>query len=171
MGTVVHYIDGKLTAGESTRYGDVYDPALGRVQKRVAFASKADVDRAVANAQAATAGVGAIPPVRRARVMFKFKELIERDRKALAALITSEHGKIASDAAGEVTRGLEVVEFACGIPHLLKGEFARASAPTSTAGPCASPSACARASRRSTSRPWCPCGCSPSPSRAGIHLC
>src|SRR4249919_419736 len=124
MGTVVHYIDGKLTGGESTRYGDVYDPALGRVQARVAFASKADVDRAVASAKAAQPAWGAIPPVRRARVMFKFKELIERDRKALAALITSEHGKVASDAAGEVQRGLEVVEFACGIPHLLKGEFA-----------------------------------------------
>jgi malonate-semialdehyde dehydrogenase (acetylating)/methylmalonate-semialdehyde dehydrogenase len=122
--TVTHYIDGQRTAGDSTRWGDVYDPAAGKVQARVAFASKADVDRAVASAAAALPAWSAVPPVRRARVMFRFKELIERERKALAALITSEHGKVLSDAAGEVQRGLEVVEFACGIPHLLKGEFA-----------------------------------------------
>jgi malonate-semialdehyde dehydrogenase (acetylating)/methylmalonate-semialdehyde dehydrogenase len=122
--TATHYIDGQRTAGESTRWGDVYDPAAGKVQARVAFASKADVDRAVASAFAALPAWSAVPPVRRARVMFRFKELLERDRKVLAAMITSEHGKVLSDAAGEVQRGLEVVEFACGIPHLLKGEFA-----------------------------------------------
>ena len=120
---IPHWIDGRETSGASGRYGEVYDPALGRVSGRVAFASADEVARAVACAQAAFPGWAATPPLRRARVMFKFKELIERNLDALARLISSEHGKVVSDARGEVTRGLEVVEFACGIPHLLKGEF------------------------------------------------
>ena len=118
-----HWVDGREVAGTSGRYGDVYNPALGSVAGRVSFASTAEVGKAVASAQAAFAGWAATPPLRRARVMFKFKDLIEQNLDALARLISSEHGKVVSDARGEVTRGLEVVEFACGIPHLLKGEY------------------------------------------------
>jgi malonate-semialdehyde dehydrogenase (acetylating) / methylmalonate-semialdehyde dehydrogenase len=118
-----HWIVGKEVAGTSGRFGDVYNPALGAVSGRVAFASTAEVGQAIAAAQAAFPTWAATPPLRRARVIFKLKELIERDLEKLAQLISSEHGKVVSDARGEVTRGLEVVEFACGIPHLLKGEY------------------------------------------------
>jgi malonate-semialdehyde dehydrogenase (acetylating)/methylmalonate-semialdehyde dehydrogenase len=120
---VHHYINGREVAGTSNRFGDVYNPALGEVASRVPFASADEVSQAIAAAQAAFPAWAATPPLRRARVMFKFKELIERDHDQLARLISSEHGKVVSDARGEVTRGLEVVEFACGIPHLLKGEY------------------------------------------------
>ena len=90
---------------------------------QVPLASRAEVDSAVAVAKAAFPGWAGMTPLRRARVMFKFKELIERHANELSAIVTSEHGKVLSDALGEVTRGLEVVEFACGIPQLLKGEF------------------------------------------------
>ncbi|HTT39706.1 MAG TPA: CoA-acylating methylmalonate-semialdehyde dehydrogenase [Burkholderiales bacterium] len=118
-----HYIDGREVAGISGRYGDVYNPALGQQSGRVPFASTEEVGRAVASAQAAFPGWSATPPLRRARVIFKFKELVEREADAVARLISAEHGKVVADARGEVTRGLEVVEFACGIPHLLKGEY------------------------------------------------
>ncbi|MCW5620931.1 MAG: CoA-acylating methylmalonate-semialdehyde dehydrogenase [Burkholderiales bacterium] len=121
--SINHWINGQEVAGSSGRHGEVYDPALGRVSAHVAYANGTEVAQAVAAAQAAFAGWAATPPLRRARVMFKFKELIEENLEALARLISSEHGKVVSDARGEVTRGLEVVEFACGIPHLLKGEY------------------------------------------------
>ena len=130
----------------------MFNPAAGEVIARVALADAAEVSKAVAAATAAWPAWAATPPLRRARVMFKLKELLERDRKELSAIITAEHGKVLSDADGEVQRGLEVVEFACGIPHLLKGEFTEASAPASTPGRSASRSAWSPASRRSTSR-------------------
>jgi malonate-semialdehyde dehydrogenase (acetylating)/methylmalonate-semialdehyde dehydrogenase len=120
---IPHWIDGREVAGASGRFAEVYDPALGQASGRVGFASTEEVGAAVAAAQAAFPAWAATPPLRRARVMFKFKELIERDLDQLARAISSEHGKVVSDARGEVTRGLEVVEFACGIPHLLKGEY------------------------------------------------
>ena len=120
---VNHYIGGQQAAGRSGRFGDVFNPAHGSVSRRVAFASQEEVGEAVASAQAAFPAWAATPPLRRARVMFKFKELIERDFERIANLISSEHGKVVSDARGELQRGLEVVEFACGIPHLLKGEY------------------------------------------------
>ncbi|MBV8890161.1 MAG: CoA-acylating methylmalonate-semialdehyde dehydrogenase [Alphaproteobacteria bacterium] len=123
MSDVQHYINGSLVAGSSGRAGDVFNPASGEVSRRVALASAAEIDQAVAAAAAAFPGWAATPPLTRARIMFRFKELLERDSDALAAIVTDEHGKVLSDAKGEVTRGLEVVEFACGIPHLLKGEF------------------------------------------------
>jgi len=119
---IAHFIGGEMDAGDSGRHGDVFDPATGRVQARVALASKADVERAVAAAQAAFPAWATTTPLNRARVMFKFKELLEKHAEEIAASITSEHGKVLADARGEFTRGLEVVEFACGIPHLLKGE-------------------------------------------------
>jgi malonate-semialdehyde dehydrogenase (acetylating)/methylmalonate-semialdehyde dehydrogenase len=118
-----HWVNGREVAGASGRFGDVYNPALGSVASRVSFATTEEVGQALAAAQTAFAGWAATPALRRARVMFKFKDLIEQNLDALARLISSEHGKVVSDARGEVTRGLEVVEFACGIPHLLKGEY------------------------------------------------
>ena len=117
-----HYIDGKRVAGASGRSGEVFNPATGEVARRVAFADAAEVDRAVEAAAAAFPQWAATPPLGRARVLFKFRDLLERESEALARLISAEHGKVLSDAKGEVTRGLEVVEFACGIPHLMRGE-------------------------------------------------
>jgi malonate-semialdehyde dehydrogenase (acetylating)/methylmalonate-semialdehyde dehydrogenase len=118
-----HWIGGRAVAGSSGRAGDVFNPSLGVVAARVALASETEVDAAVRAAREAFPGWAATPVLKRARVMFRFKEIIEQRRGELAKLIASEHGKLVSDAAGEVTRGLEVVEFACGAPHLLKGEF------------------------------------------------
>ncbi len=126
MQEIGHYIGGRSVVGDSGRFADVFNPALGEVSGRVALAGPAELDRAVAAATEAWRAWAATPPLRRARVMFRFKELLERDRRDLAAIITAEHGKVLSDAEGEVQRGLEVVEFACGIPHLLKGEYTEA---------------------------------------------
>ena len=123
MEKLKHFIDGKLIDGSSGRYGDVFDPATGRVQKQVPMATADELDVAVKAASAAFPGWSMMPALRRARYMFRLKELIEAHREQLAALLTSEHGKVRDDAIGEVTRGLEVVEFACGAPQLLKGEF------------------------------------------------
>ncbi|WP_276931417.1 CoA-acylating methylmalonate-semialdehyde dehydrogenase [Elstera cyanobacteriorum] len=120
---ISHWINGRLQAGTSGEFGPVYNPATGEQSGKVALANVSEVDAAVANAKDAFATWGNLSPLRRARVMFKFKELLERDKAELAAIITAEHGKVLSDADGEITRGLEVVEFACGIPHLLKGEY------------------------------------------------
>ncbi|MCC7010546.1 MAG: CoA-acylating methylmalonate-semialdehyde dehydrogenase [Acidobacteria bacterium] len=121
--TLQHFIHGERVDGTSGRFGDVYNPALGAVKARVPLATKDEVGKAIAAAKAALPAWANTTPLRRARVMFKFKELLEANMEPLAALITAEHGKVHDDAMGEVTRGLEVVEFACGIPHLLKGEF------------------------------------------------
>src|SRR3954469_1592816 len=107
----------------SGRSGQVYTPSLGRAARTVAFANKAEVDRAIDAAAAAFPEWSASPPLRRARILNRFRELLERDQARLAAIITSEHGKVLSDAKGEVRPGLEVVEFATGIPQLLKGEY------------------------------------------------
>ena len=120
---IPHFIDGRQHPGTSGRQGDVYDPATGDVTGRVDYATAAEVHAAVKTAQAALPGWAGTPPVQRARVMFRYKALIETHLDDLAALLTAEHGKVLSDAKGEMLRGLEVVEFACGIPHLLKGEF------------------------------------------------
>jgi malonate-semialdehyde dehydrogenase (acetylating)/methylmalonate-semialdehyde dehydrogenase len=120
--TLQHYINGQRENGASGRFADVYNPALGQVQARVPLADRADLERAVAAAKAAFPAWAAATPLKRARVMSKFKELLEANAAELARIISSEHGKVFEDALGEVTRGLEVVEFACGGPHLLKGE-------------------------------------------------
>jgi malonate-semialdehyde dehydrogenase (acetylating)/methylmalonate-semialdehyde dehydrogenase len=121
--TIHHLIDGKPVVGSSTRTGPVYDPATGVQQARVRLASAADVDDAVASAVAAAAAWRTSSLATRQKVLFATRELLLQRRDEIAAAITAEHGKVASDAAGEVQRGLEVVEFACGIPHLLKGGF------------------------------------------------
>ena len=119
---ISHFIDGKEFAGNSGRSGDVFNPATGEITGKVALASKTDVEAAVDSAAKAFPAWAAVTPLNRARVLFKFKELLEKHADEIAASITAEHGKVLSDARGELTRGLEVVEFACGIPHLIKGE-------------------------------------------------
>ena len=121
--TVQHVIGGSRKAGSGARTAEVFNPATGQAARRVVLGTRADVDAAVAAAAAALPEWSGTTPINRARVMFRFRELLEQHAKDLAAIITSEHGKVLSDAAGEVTRGLEVVEFACGIPDLLKGDF------------------------------------------------
>lgn len=116
-----HWIDGAPSAGTGTRTGDVFDPARGVVQKQVRFASAADVDTAVAAAAKAFTDWGQSSIARRQQVMFAFRELLNNRKDELAEILTSEHGKVLSDAAGEIARGLEVVEFACALPHLIKG--------------------------------------------------
>jgi malonate-semialdehyde dehydrogenase (acetylating) / methylmalonate-semialdehyde dehydrogenase len=120
---VHHWVNGQTMRGTSGQLGDVYNPATGRVQAKVALATSAEVDLAVAAAARAFPAWSAQPALRRARVLFRFREIFERRLDEVAALLTSEHGKVFSDAKGEATRGLEVVEFATGIPQLLKGEY------------------------------------------------
>lgn len=120
---IVHFIDGQRVTGSSTREQHVYNPASGEVIASVVLATEDDVQRAVAAAHRAAPGWADTAPLKRARVMFRFKELVEQHHDALAAAITREHGKVFSDAKGEVVRGLEIIEFACGIPQLLKTQF------------------------------------------------
>ena len=129
MRQIGHFIAGKAVAGTSGRAGDVFNPNTGEVQGQVAFASKSEVERAAANAEAAQPAWAATNPQRRARVLFKFLELVQREFDSLAQLLSSEHGKTIADSRGDIQRGLEVVEFACGIPHLLKGEFSDSAGP------------------------------------------
>jgi malonate-semialdehyde dehydrogenase (acetylating)/methylmalonate-semialdehyde dehydrogenase len=110
-------------SGKSGRFGDVFDPSTGLVASRAPFASKSEVEAAIADAAGAFPAWAAASPIARARVMFKFKALLEKHADEIASLISSEHGKVHADAKGSLIRGNEVVEFACGIPHLLKGEF------------------------------------------------
>jgi malonate-semialdehyde dehydrogenase (acetylating)/methylmalonate-semialdehyde dehydrogenase len=123
MRTINHWIDGAGTAAGSTRVSPVFNPATGEQQAEVVLAETGDVDRAVAAAAAAFEEWGQSSLSRRTKVLFAFREIVNRRQDELAAAITDEHGKVLSDAAGEVQRGLEVVEFACGIPTLLKGEY------------------------------------------------
>ncbi|MFO0636993.1 MAG: CoA-acylating methylmalonate-semialdehyde dehydrogenase [Nannocystaceae bacterium] len=123
MRTIEHWIAGKSTPRAAERSGDVYNPATGEITGKVAFASPADVDAGVAAAAAALPAWRDASLAKRTRVLFAFRELLERHKLELARIVTSEHGKVASDALGEVNRGLEVVEFACGIAQLQKGEY------------------------------------------------
>jgi malonate-semialdehyde dehydrogenase (acetylating)/methylmalonate-semialdehyde dehydrogenase len=125
-----HFIGGKAIAGTSGNFGDVFNPSTGEIQARVAYASANELQAAIENAAAAAPAWAAINPQRRARVMFKFKELIERDMDKLAELLSLEHGKVLVDARGDIQRGLELIEFACGIPHLLKGEYTEGAGPS-----------------------------------------
>jgi len=123
MSVIKHFIDGKPFEGTSNRTSDIFNPATGEVTSQVNLASKADINLAVEKAKKAFKEWSNKPPVIRARVLFKFKELIEKNSDELTKLIVAEHGKVYQDARGSLNRGLEVVEFACGIPQLLKGEF------------------------------------------------
>jgi malonate-semialdehyde dehydrogenase (acetylating) / methylmalonate-semialdehyde dehydrogenase len=129
MREIGHFIGGKTVQDTSGRQGDVFDPNTGEVQARVALAKRSEVEQAIANAEAAQPGWAATNPQRRARVMFKFLELVQKEYDSLAKLLSSEHGKTVPDARGDIQRGLEVVEFACGIPHLMKGEYSESAGP------------------------------------------
>ncbi|EJN08706.1 aldehyde dehydrogenase family protein, partial [Herbaspirillum sp. YR522] len=120
---VEHYIDGQVVAGTSGRSQDVFNPATGVAARKVALAAPQEVDAAVQSALRAAAAWGDTAPVRRARIVNKFLQLMNERRDELAAIITAEHGKVFSDAQGEVARGIDIIEFACGIPQLLKGDF------------------------------------------------
>ena len=123
MNLIQHYVGGELISGSSNKKGKVFNPALGEQKSEVLLANKSDVNEVVSIAKKAFETWSLKPALQRARVMFKFKELIEKNSEELTELIVLEHGKVYEDAKGSLTRGLEVVEFACGIPHLLKGEF------------------------------------------------
>ena len=123
MKTLTHWINGESVEGQSTRTGPIFNPAVGEQIAEVRLANDADVDSAVKAAKAALPEWSALPPLRRARIMFRYNELLVKHTDELAELITAEHGKTIDDARGDITRGREVVEFACGIPHLLKGDF------------------------------------------------
>lgn len=129
MRIIPNFIDGAPVPSDGAAFGDVYDPNLGRVQARVALADAALVDAAVASASAAQIGWAATNPQRRARVMFNLKALIEENMEELARLLASEHGKVVDDAKGDIQRGLDVIEFVCGIPHLMKGAFTEGAGP------------------------------------------
>jgi malonate-semialdehyde dehydrogenase (acetylating)/methylmalonate-semialdehyde dehydrogenase len=128
MRVIDHVIVGH-SGGGAGRRSDVFDPNSGAVQAQVALGTAADLDRAVAAAQAAQPGWAATNPQRRARVMFRFKELVEANMDALAHMLSAEHGKVIADSKGDIQRGLEVIEFACGIPHALKGEYTQGAGP------------------------------------------
>ena len=129
MREIGHFIGGKHVKGASGRTADVYQPMTGDVIARVALASKAELRAAVENAKAAQPAWANTNPQRRARVMFKFLDLIGKEMDSLAELLAREHGKTIADARGDIQRGVEVVEFACGVPHLMKGEFSDSAGP------------------------------------------
>ncbi len=129
MREIPHFIDGLSVAGTSGRYGEVFNPNTGEVQARVALATPAELDAAVQAALGAHGAWAATNPQRRARAMFEFKRLVEARMQELAELLSSEHGKVIADSKGDIQRGLEVIEFACGIPHALKGEYTEGAGP------------------------------------------
>ena len=123
MNLIEHFIDGKIVSGTSDRKGKVFNPAIGKQESVVRLGTKQDLDLAVQKAKKAFETWSNVTPIQRARIIFKYKEIIEKNSDLLAKLIVSEHGKVYEDAKGSLTRGLEVVEFACGIPQMLKGDF------------------------------------------------
>ncbi len=129
MKELTHFIGGKHVNGTSGRFGDVFNPSTGEVQAKVALASKAEMRSAVEAALKVFPEWSAVNPQRRARVMFNFKGLVEKHMDELAHMLSSEHGKVLADSRGDVQRGLEVIEFACGIPHLMKGEYTEGAGP------------------------------------------
>ena len=129
MRAVHHFIGGQHVEGQSGRFGDIYNPNTGEVQAQVALASETEMAKAIETAASAFPGWAATNPQRRARVMFEFKRLLEANIDELAELLSSEHGKVIADSKGDVQRGIDVVEFACGIPHLQKGEYTEAAGP------------------------------------------
>jgi malonate-semialdehyde dehydrogenase (acetylating)/methylmalonate-semialdehyde dehydrogenase len=129
MRELTHFIGGRHVSGTFGRSGDVFNPATGEVQAHVPFASRADMRSAVEAAKKAFPEWSRVNPQRRARVMFNFKALVERNMEELARLLSNEHGKVIADSKGDIQRGLEVIEFVCGIPHLLKGEYTEGAGP------------------------------------------
>jgi len=129
MKELTHFIAGRHVKGTSGRFGDVFNPSTGEVQARTPFASKSEMRQAVEAALAAFPSWSSVNPQRRARVMFNFKALVEKHMDELAHMLSTEHGKVLADSRGDIQRGLEVIEFACGIPHLMKGEYTEGAGP------------------------------------------
>jgi malonate-semialdehyde dehydrogenase (acetylating)/methylmalonate-semialdehyde dehydrogenase len=129
MKEFTHFIAGKAVKGISGRFGDIYNPATGEVQAKVPLASRAEMRAAIEAAAKAFPEWSAVNPQRRARVMFNFKALVEKNMEELARMLSSEHGKVIADSKGDIQRGIEVIEFACGIPHLSKGEYTEGAGP------------------------------------------
>lgn len=123
IGDVGHYIDGKQTVNVEARRQPVFNPATGKIGRHVTLATAAEVYAAVGSANRAFPAWSDTPPIRRARVLNEFLQLMNENRDTLAAMITAEYGKVFTDAQGEVSRGIDIIEFACGIPHLLKGDY------------------------------------------------
>ena len=123
MNLIEHFIDGKIVSGTSDRKGKVFNPAIGKQESEVILGTKQDLDLAVQKAKKAFETWSNVTPIQRARIIFKYKEIIEKNSDLIAKMIVSEHGKVYEDAKGSLTRGLEVVDFACGIPQMLKGDF------------------------------------------------
>jgi malonate-semialdehyde dehydrogenase (acetylating)/methylmalonate-semialdehyde dehydrogenase len=162
---IEHWINGSLTAGTSGRTSPVYNPATGEQTAAVDLADPSDVDAAVASARAAAREWRHASLSKRAAVLFAFREALHRRESELAAIVTAEHGKVTADALGEIARGLENVEFATGVPALLKGGFSEQAATTSMSIRSGSRWVSSPASPPSTSRSWCRCGCAPTRSR------
>ena len=169
MHTIGHWIDGKATVGASERVGPVYDPATGVQTASVALASSDEVADVVGVSAAAAAEWSPTSLSSRAAALFRLRELVDRHRAELAALVTAEHGKVLSDAAGEVARGLENVEFACAIPHLLKGSYSTEVSAGVDVHTVLQPLGVVAGITPFNSRSWCRCGCSPMPSPAATH--
>ena len=129
MREITHFIDGQAVTGTSGRYGDVFNPNTGEVQARVALATPAELDAAVQSSLRAQQSWALVNPQRRARVMFEFKRLLEANMNELAEMLSAEHGKVIADSKGDIQRGLEVIEFACGIPQSMKGEYTEGAGP------------------------------------------
>ncbi|HEV2562409.1 MAG TPA: CoA-acylating methylmalonate-semialdehyde dehydrogenase [Rhizomicrobium sp.] len=130
MKELTHFINGTKVKGTSGRFGDVFNPAIGEVQAKAPLASRAEMRKAVESSLAAFPAWSAVNPQRRARVMFNFKALVEKHMDELAEMLSSEHGKVIADSKGDIQRGIEVIEFACGIPHLMKGEYTEGAGPS-----------------------------------------
>src|SRR5262249_61834593 len=129
MREIGHFVGGKEVKGTSGRFGDVFNPNTGEVQAKVALAKHSEVEHAIAVAEMAQPAWAAMNPQRRARVLFRFPELVQKEVDDLAKLLSAEHGKTFADSKGDIQRGLEREEVACGIPHLLKGEFSDSAGP------------------------------------------
>ena len=170
MRLIEHFVGGKLFSGSSDRKGKVFNPATGEQESEVKLASKSDLDQAVEIAKKAFETWSLKPALQRARVMFKFKELIEKNSDELTKLIVSEHGKVFEDARGSLTRGLEVVEFACGIPHLLKGEFSENVGTKVDSWSLRQTLGWLQELPHLIFLPWFQCGCFQLQSHVGIHL-
>ncbi|MDO9473031.1 MAG: aldehyde dehydrogenase family protein, partial [Caulobacter sp.] len=129
MRDIRHFVNGSAFEGASGRFGDVFNPNTGEIQARVQLATAGELDTAVQAALKAFPAWSATNPQRRARVMFEFKRLVEANMQDLAEMLSAEHGKVIADSKGDIQRGLEVIEFACGIPHALKGEYTEGAGP------------------------------------------
>ena len=169
MRTIKHWIGGKPSAGTSSRRGPVWNPATGEQQAEVVLASKADVDEAILVAGTAFESWSQSSLSKRTKILFDFRELVHRRTREIAEVIADEHGKVVSDAMGEVQRGLEVVEYACGIPTLLKGEYSDQVSTGVDVYSFRQPLGVVAGSLRSTSRSWCRCGCTRLRSRAATR--